>query len=402
MQLMSVLKPAIIRRTENGDFSYPDGFCLEGRSLRIAHVVSYYYPQLGGVETHVRRLARGCAEAGDEVTVLTHLADDFLADEWIDTVRVRRFPRTVGTRNYPFSSKLFHHLRAHRADFDLVHVHSYHTLVGHAAVGSCLPIVFTPHYHGTGHTPLRAALHRLYRPVGARLFRAADAVICVSDAERHLVIRDFPGVARKVGTIPNGTDPKMLLPDQGLVMQREPVVLTVGRLERYKNVDLIIDAFRALPCSAVLVVVGDGPDRSRLERHAEASEPGWPVYFTGIISDSMLGRWFTQAKVVTSASDHEAFGLTLAEGLVSGARVVASAIPAHTELARLAGAGAPITLVDPREARRFTALLAAALRAGQVSTRDLKLPSWAEVIGDTRELYSRVGLQGRPADRRDP
>ena len=39
----------------------------------------------------------------------------------------------------------------------------------------------------------------------------------------------------------------------------EPVVLTVGRLERYKNVDLIIDAFRALPYSAILFVVGDGP-----------------------------------------------------------------------------------------------------------------------------------------------
>jgi 1,2-diacylglycerol 3-alpha-glucosyltransferase len=370
--------------------------------LRIAHVVSSYHPQLGGVETHVRQLARGCVEAGDDVAVLTHLVGDSPADEWIDAVRVRRFPLAVGSRNYPFSSKLFHYLRSHTADFDLVHVHSYHTLVGHAAVGSGLPMVFTPHYHGTGHTPLRAILHRLYRPVGARLFRAADAVICVSDAERHLVIRDFPGVARKAGTIPNGTDPKPLLPEHESVMHHEPVVLTVGRLERYKNVDLIIDAFRALPCSAVLVVVGDGPDRSRLERHAEASEPGWPVYFTGRISDSMLGRWFAQAKVVTSASDHEAFGLTLAEGLVSGARVVASAIPAHTELARLAGTGAPVTLVDPRDARRFTALLEAALRAGRVSSKDLKLPSWAEVIGDTRELYSRVRLQGRPAGRRDP
>ena len=93
-------------------------------------------------------------------------------------------------------------------------------------------------------------------------------------------------------------------------MLGEPVVLTVGRLERYKNVDLIIDAFRALPYSAVLVVVGDGPDRGRLERHAEASEPGWPVVFTGRISDSMLDRLFAQANVVTSASDHEAFGLS--------------------------------------------------------------------------------------------
>ncbi len=303
--------------------------------MRIAQVVASYHPRIGGVETHVRRLAQGCAKAGDDMTVLTHQVDDSPVDEWIGAVRVRRFPLTVSSGTYPLSLSLFRHLRSHAADFDLVHVHSYHTLVGHAAVGSGLPLIFTPHYHGTGHTPMRAVLHRLYRPAGARQFRAADAVICVSDAERDLVIKNFPVVAGKVVTIPNGTDPKLLEPDEDSVMLREPVVLTVGRLERYKNVDLIIDAFRALSSPAILVVVGDGPDRSRLERHAEASEPGWPVNFTGRIPDPTLDRLFAQATVVTSASDHEAFGLTLGEGLASGARVVASGIPparAHRSL----------------------------------------------------------------------
>ena len=363
---------------------------MGAQSLKIAYVVSSYHPRLGGVETHVRQLAQGCVEAGDHVTVLTHQSDASAVDEWIGGVRVRRFPLTMSSENYQFSLSLFRHLRTHAAHFDLVHVHSYHTLVGQAAVGNGLPLVFTPHYHGTGHTTFRAVLHRLYRPAGARLFRAADAVICVSDAERDLVIKDFPDVAGKVGTIPNGTDPKQLLPNEDSVMPREPVVLTAGRLERYKNVDLIIDAFRALPSSAILVIVGDGPDRSRLERHAKGSEPGWPVQFTGRISDSMLERWFARAKVVTSASDHEAFGLTLAEGLASGARIVASAIPAHAELADLAGVGTPVTLVDARDAMQFRDSLTAALCASQASPRDLKLPSWAEVIADTREVYSRV------------
>jgi glycosyltransferase involved in cell wall biosynthesis len=110
---------------------------------------------------------------------------------------------------------------------------------------------------------------------------------------------------------------------------------------------------------------------------------------------------FAQAKVVTSASDHEAFGLSLAEGLASGNRVIASAIPAHVELARLAGVDAPVTLVDPRDSGQFTDFLTTALRAGPVSTGDLKLPSWTEVIADTRDLYSRVRLQCR-ANRRGP
>ena len=370
--------------------------------MRIAQVVASYHPRIGGVETHVGRLAQGCAEAGDDVTVLTHQVDGSPVDEWIGAVRVCRFPLTVNSGAYPFSLSLFRHLRTHAADFDLVHAHSFHTLVGHAAVGIGKPMVFTPHYHGTGHTPLRTLLHWLYHPAGARQFRAADAVICVSGAERDLVVKDFPYVAGKVDTIPNGTDPKPPVPEEAATLPAEPVVLTVGRLERYKNVDRIIDAFRALPSPAILVVVGDGPDRSRLEKHAEAGQPGWPVHFTGRISDSVLDRLFMQAKVVISASDHEAFGLTLAEGLASRTQVIASAIPAHAELARLAGAGAPITLVNPRDTGQFTDLLTAALRAGRVSTRNLNLPSWPEVIADTRDLYMRVRSRERPADRRDP
>ena len=365
--------------------------------MKIAEVVSSYHPLIGGVETHVRRLAQGCVQAGDRVTVLTHQVGGSPVDEWMGGVRVLRFPLTVRSRDYPLSLSLFRYLRLHAADFDLVHVHNYHTLVGHAAIRSRLPFVFTPHYHGTGHSPFRARLHLLYRPAGARLFTAAYAVICVSEAERDLVIKDFPAVAGKVVTIPNGTDPRSVVTDEHTTMLGEPVVLTAGRLERYKNVDLIIDAFRALPYSAVLVVVGDGPDRGRLERHAEASEPGWPVVFTGRISDSMLDRLFAQANVVTSASDHEAFGLSLAEGLASGDRVVASAIPAHAALARLAGVGAPVALVDPRDTRQFTELLAASLSAGPTLGGDLMLPSWAEVVEKTRVLYSRVPLQGHLA-----
>jgi glycosyltransferase involved in cell wall biosynthesis len=370
--------------------------------MRIAQIVTSYHPQIGGVETHVQRLAQGCARVGDTVTVFTHQVDDSPKDEVIDNVRVRRFPLTLSSQNYPLSLRLFDRLRSAASEFDVAHVHSYHTLVGHAAIGSGLPVVFTSHYHGTGHTALRAFLHRLYRPVGARLFTAADAVICVSEAERDLVLNDFPQVAGKIFTVPNGIDPKLFSAQKDRVVPDEPVVLTVGRLERYKNVDLIIDAFRALPSSATLVIVGDGPDRARLEQCAEASKPGWPVLFTGRIPDPLLDRLFAQARVITSASDHEAFGLTLADGLAAGARVVASAIPAHVALAQLAGADAPVALVNPRDTKGFSHVLAESLSTVPGTAGQFKLPSWAEVVERTREVYSQVLLQGCLADRRGP
>jgi glycosyltransferase involved in cell wall biosynthesis len=358
--------------------------------VKIAQVVASYHPQIGGLETHVRRLAEGCFEAGDQVVVLTHQVADSPVDQWIGGIRVLRFPMTLSSRNYQLSLSLFQYLRSHTADFDLVHAHSYHNLVGHAAAHSRLPFVFTPHYHGTGHTPFRAFLHRLYRPMGGRLFNKADAIICVSNAERDIVIKDFPEVRGKIVTIPNGTHPRPLLPDDDCVLPSRDIVLTVGRLERYKNVDLVIDAFRAMRSAATLVVVGDGPDCERLQRRAQPAKPGSPVIFTGKISDLELNKLLAKATVVTSASDHEAFGLVLADGLASGARVVASAIPAHAEISSLAGAGAPITLLDPRNTRWFADSLAASLAAGRTPVGGVRLPSWADVVADTRGLYSQV------------
>jgi glycosyltransferase involved in cell wall biosynthesis len=356
--------------------------------VRIAQVVSSYTPRIGGVETHVGHLAAGLADEGDQVTVLTYQTGGCPAEEWVSGVRVLRFPLGLNAGIYAISPALSRYLRSREGDFDLIHAHSYHTLAGHAAVPIQLPFVFTPHYHGTGHTPLRALLHHLYRPVGARLLRAADAVICVSDAERALLARDFAAAAGKTVTIPNGTERKPVPSDAGQREMGEPVVLSVGRLERYKNLDLVIAAIATLPLAVALVVVGDGPDRARLERYARAAKLSRPVLFTGRIPERALGQWFARAGVVVSASDHEAFGITLADGLAAGARVVASAIPAHAELARRAHG--LVRLANPRDTGQFAAALAAALRAGRIAHGELALPSWTDVVAATRDLYSRV------------
>jgi glycosyltransferase involved in cell wall biosynthesis len=358
--------------------------------MRVAHVVASYHPRIGGVETHVRRIAEACAVAGDEVTVLTHATGTAPAVEDVGAVRVLRFPETVRSARYPLSLPLFRYLAGQAAEFEVVHAHSYHTLVGQAAARSGLPFVFTPHYHGTGHTRAAALMHRFYRLAGLWVLTNADAVVCVSQAERAALVGDFPAIARKIRVIPNGTDPRTPAagrrPPGG-----PPVLLTVGRLERYKNVDLIIRAFGGLRSEAELIVVGDGPDRARLERLAGAAGR---VRFAGRVSDAELDDLLARADVVTSASDHEAFGLVVADGLTAGARVVASAIPAHHEIGRLASAAAPIAFVDPRDTGEFTAALAAALTAGKATAGRSWLPSWSEVAGQTRDLYAWVGARG--------
>jgi glycosyltransferase involved in cell wall biosynthesis len=358
--------------------------------MRIAQVVSSYHPKIGGVEANARRLAHGCVQAGDQVTVFTHQLDDSPAEEWIDGVRVLRFPLTVKGRIYQASLTLFQNIRENAAQFDLVHAHSYHTLMGHAAIRTHLPFVFTPHYHGTGHSSFRAILHQAYRSAGMRQFRAADAIICNSDAEKALLLRDFPWTGPKLTTILPGTDPITGTPPDNTFKLVDPIVLVVGRLERYKNVDLIIDAFRYLSFPAALVVVGQGPDRERLESRAGSFNPKRPVLFTGRISDELLHELYARASVVVAASDHEAFGLSVAEGLAAGARVLASAIPAHIEIAKRAGQHAAITLMNVRDSRGLVQHLEQLLLAGQITSEAFELPSWADFVAGVREVYALV------------
>ena len=105
-------------------------------------------------------------------------------EETIDGVQVRRFPVPVPSRHFAVSPSLGRALMAQRGKWDVVHVHGYHSVVPLlATLAGARPLMFTPHYHGTGHSPLRKALHLPYRRFGALITSASRRVICVSEAE---------------------------------------------------------------------------------------------------------------------------------------------------------------------------------------------------------------------------
>ena len=230
-------------------------------------------------------------------------------------------------------------------------MHNYHTpLAWLAAEQAKAPVVFTPHYHGVGHTPLRQALHRAYRPAGRRLMAASRRIVVDTDAEAGLVLRDFPRQVQreKITVVPLAVaDPvhgRQPYPSQS------PIVLTVARQEPYKRTDLLIRAVvelrnRGVP--ARLVVVGDGSGMAAYRELAARLGAGDVVTFTGVVDEETLGRWWASASLYATASRQEAYGIGLAEALVAGLPVVASDIPAHREVIRRAGSGALAELCPP-------------------------------------------------------
>jgi glycosyltransferase involved in cell wall biosynthesis len=271
--------------------------------------------------------------------------------------------------------------------FDVVWVHNYHTpLAWLVAEQAKAPLVFTPHYHGVGHTPLRQALHRPYRVVGRRLMAASSRIVVDTDAEADLVLRDFPREVQreKVTVVPLAVaDPvrgRQPYPSQS------PIVLTIARQEPYKRTDLLIRAVVELRSRGVpsrLVVVGDGSGMAAYREVAARLGAGDLVTFTGVVDEDTLGRWWASASLYATASRQEAYGIGLAEALVAGLPVVASGIPAHREVIRRAGSGALAELCPPDTAD----LVAASLYADAMAQL-LCSP------GSCRERAARCSLPG--------
>jgi glycosyltransferase involved in cell wall biosynthesis len=98
-----------------------------------------------------------------------------------------------------------------------------------------------------------------------------------------------------------------------------PLLLYVGRLGAEKEIERIKPVLKAIP-DARLALVGDGPNRSVLEKHFA----GTPTHFVGYLTGKALGSAFACADAFVFPSRTETLGLVLLEAMAAGCPVVAA------------------------------------------------------------------------------
>jgi glycosyltransferase involved in cell wall biosynthesis len=368
----------------------------------VALVTPRYPPAIGGVERHVERLAEGLADRGVGVEVITTDPTGALppvAER--NGVRVRRFPTVAGDAVYFVSPDLGVWLWRHAARYALVHAHSYHTpLAFQAALASRrggVPFLVTPHYHGTGHSALRRLLHVPYRPVGAWMMRQARRVLCVSEAERRLVQHHF-GSRLPTVVVRNGIDVDRLRTARpSEKVDGQVTLLSVGRLERYKQTGRIVSALAYLPSAYELTVIGDGPARHEIARTAIEAGVNGRVHLAGHVPEPDLLRSYRTADVFVSLSQEEAFGIAVLEAAVAGAKAVLSDIPAHREVASsLPRDRTALVAADcgPDELARVIARVGREER--QMLPRSWPVPTWSDTVEGALACYRAVLDPARP------
>lgn len=195
-----------------------------------------------------------------------------------------------------------------------------------------LPLVVT--YHGFDATLrpdylLQSRWGRRYLAREDLLKRRCNQFIAVSQfIQSKLVERGFPEDKIVVHYI--GLDTQAFMPVSAV--QREPMVLFVGRLVEKKGCEFLIRAMQFVQESAPkteLVIVGDGPLRPSLERQAAATLRHFS--FVGVQKPQQIRGWMGRAtvfcvpSVVAESGDAEGFGIVFLESQAMGLPVVSFA-----------------------------------------------------------------------------
>jgi glycosyltransferase involved in cell wall biosynthesis len=263
-----------------------------------------------------------------------------------------------------------------------------------------IPFVTSAHTDYVGYAEhwglprLAAGLHALVR----WFHRPASVTLCPSASyARVLLRRGHVGTLRPWG---RGVDTTWFAPCRRSVELRrrfadrgERIVITVGRIVPEKRIDRLVDAFVAADVrDTVLLVVGEGSSRRRLERSAPSC-----VRFTGALRGGALAEAYASSDLFATASVTETFGNAVLEAMASGLPPI---VPRQGALAELVDEGFGTFFDDERElAYTLRHLLvddglrsvrSSAARAAAMTR------TWSRAIDELLDGY-RFGMGGKAA-----
>jgi glycosyltransferase involved in cell wall biosynthesis len=286
-------------------------------------------PQAGGAEIHLHETFGRLVSRGHDVTVLASGWEGCEPRVRADGMDIHR----VGSR-YTFSLHARRYFREQLAPggFDVI-VEDLNKVPLFTPRWGPTPVVLLVH-HLFGWTAFReanplvaAATVLLERPI-PRVFRGIPSVAVSESTKADLIRRGLPG--EDVAVIPNGVDLAVYRPDVDVLPFSQPTLLYVGRLKRYKRVDLVIRALAVIRdrgSAARLVVAGKGDHRRALERLVGELRLGDRVDFEGFVPQAEKVDLMRRAWVHLLTSPNEGWGIANLEAAACGTPTVASDAP---------------------------------------------------------------------------
>ncbi|MBN1294677.1 MAG: glycosyltransferase family 4 protein, partial [Candidatus Latescibacteria bacterium] len=283
-------------------------------------------PQAGGAEVHLTEIFRRFIERGDEVTLV---ASGFKGGKVHDEYKGIRVVRTGNRETFNFFLPGLLRRLDRFADYDLIvedinKVPFFTPLYLKKPLLAVIPHLFgSAVFHETN--PVFASyVYLMERPIPLVYRRATFEVISESTA-RDIETRGIK--KHRIKTVHCGMDHETYTVDASVKKFEQPTLLYVGRIKRYKSVDVII---RALPevlstvPDARLVIVGSGDGIGELRKLADQLNVSKRIEYTGFVSSEEKVDWMRRSHIIVNPSPKEGWGLTNIEANACGTIAVAS------------------------------------------------------------------------------
>ena len=356
-------------------------------------------PQAGGAEVHLHEIFGRLARRGHTIDLVTSGWPGGAPEAHLDGMRVERH----GSRySFPLHARgaVRRLLATHRYDVVVEDINKLPLFLASLTDRPFCAVV--PHLFGTtafleASWPVAAVVWAAERPV-PRAYRRAW-FHAISDSTRDdLVRRGVP--PDRIEVIYPGVDATWYAPDAAVPRTREPTFLYVGRLKRYKGVEIALDALtlvRQTRPDLTLDVAGQGDDRFRLERVARALGLGDAVHFLGFVPDDEKRRLLRRSWAVLLASPKEGWGISNVEAAACGTPAIASDSPGLRESVRHGETGFLVPHGDARALADRMLELAAdpalVARLGRAARAFAERLSWERAAGATEAQLLRIIAQ---------
>ena len=305
--------------------------------MKIGLFTDTYLPEVNGVVTVIRTMARELRKEGHEVFIFCpHYPEGENSDTGVYRFPSIKFTPYKGMRvSLPLNREALRLIPS----LDIIHSHDPFS-IGLGALWTSkrhhIPHIHT--YH-TFYMQYRGYLPRLLRPprwmvkLLSRLFcNRCDAIIAPSNQMKKEL--ESYRITRPIYALPFGVDEEEFSHEikwnvrTELNIQTKDLLLYVGRLGLEKNLDFLLRSFQRLLTmrpGANLIIAGDGPQREFLKKYAVELGVDSSVRFIGHLNRSDLVDLYKQSLFVF-ASKSETQGVVIEEAMMAGAAVVAVGI----------------------------------------------------------------------------
>lgn len=224
----------------------------------------------------------------------------------------------------------------------------------------------------------------------------SDTVITVSEGLRRSVI-DLGIHPNRVQTIYQGIDQNVFQQSVSRKQSQQELnwdsdqkhLLWVGRMVPVKALDVLIDGMKQLqessfPCQVHLV--GDGPERARIEKRVQNEGLQQHVSFEGAIGHDAIADYYRAADLTVMTSDSEGLPNVLRESLACGTPFVSTNVGSIQEITDPEYG----LLVPPRDPQQFAHAVEAMLdKYAENLAVSFRPRTWSDTASETVELFQR-------------